>query len=256
MAVTVTKLDGQNTGLRLLGQTSVSVLSLHLTSGEVTSDYLEDEDCLLLKQFALNLFKIVPVSARPASAIGLLNRLCAVSPADASVLTLTASVSTGIATLTASVAASPASLLLTIPFSASGGVMQGMVTTNASNGGGGGGGGDTLLFSSDEALNNGDVVARTPTGKVRRADCTDPDRLPAIGLVTGRNEDGRYIVQVTGIAPAGLYFVGSQPAVYVGEDGRLTSDVSSLTNVQLFGFWVSSTTFVIHVDPRVFVRST
>ena len=56
MAVSVTRIDGQNVGLRLLGQTSVSVLSLNLTSGVVTSPYLTTGDCTILQTFALRLF--------------------------------------------------------------------------------------------------------------------------------------------------------------------------------------------------------
>lgn len=254
MSAVTTRLDGQNVGVRLLGQTSISVLSLHLTTGDVTSTFFTPADCAIFKQFATRLFAIVPVSARPASAIGLLSRLCAVSPADASTLTLTASVSAGVATLNASVLVSPASLILTMPYSADGGVLPGIVTTNASSGGGGQPSGDTILVWSDEELEMGDAVARTPTGRVRQADADDLTRLPAIGMVTGREEDGRYQVQVTGVAPPALYFAGSQSAIYVGLSGKLTSQIKGLSNVQLFGHWLNDTTFVVNIDPRILRR--
>ena len=88
MSVSVTRIDGQNVGLRLLGQTSVQVMTLNLTTGDVDSQYLTTQDLQTLRQFAQRLLATVPVSARSAASIGLLSRLCAVSPADASTVTL------------------------------------------------------------------------------------------------------------------------------------------------------------------------
>ena len=255
MSVATTIIDGQNVGLRLLGQTSVSVLSLNLNTGDVSSDFVGAHDCEVLKLFALRLFAIVPKSSRAAGALGLLSRLVAVSPADASTLTLTASVTSGVATLVAAVAASPAALILTIPHSITGGIMPGIVTTNASSGGGGGGAGSTFTALSDDALSIGDAVSRIwTTGKVRKADARYEDRMPAVGLVIEQKGPREYVMQVSGVAPQGLYFSGSETTLFVGEEGRLVNRPTDLKYVQTFGFWLTSSTFTLHINPTLLVR--
>jgi hypothetical protein len=252
MAVTVTRLDGQNVGLRLLGQVSVNALSLNLTTGDVSSAFFNAEDCRILKQFALSLFQIVPVSARSAASIGLLARLCAVSPADASTLTLTSSVSQGVATLVASVTASPASLLLTIPFSPSGGLVPGMVTSNAQ--GGGTSGNSYIVLPYEGPLDVGDAVVRSPTtGRVRRADPWVETLMPAIGIAVDW-EGGDVKVQLDGIV-GGLYAATAQPLLFVGENGRLVPIADVIPRVQMMGYWLDSSRFKLNIDPRAFIRA-
>jgi hypothetical protein len=253
MSVTVTRLDGQNVGLRLLGQVSVNVLSLDLTSGAVQSDFFSTEDCRVLQQFATALFQIVPVSARSAASIGLLTRLCSVSPADASTLTLTSTVSRGVATLSATVAVSPASLILTIPFSPNGGIVPGMMTSNAS-GGGGGGADSTVILPYSGTLDLGDAVVRNAaTGRVRRADPWSETLMPAIGIVVRWDESGDPVIQTDGIV-TGLYGSGTAPLLFVGEGGRLVPISDGLPRVQMMGYWLDSTKFKLNIDPRVLVR--
>jgi len=251
MAVTATRLDGQNVGIRLLGQVSAGVISLNLTTGDVVSPYFGEEDCRILRQFALSLFRVVPVSARPGAAIGLLSRLCAVSPADSSTLTLTAAVSQGVATLTANVTASPASLLLTIPFAPAGGAMPGMVTTNAQ---GASGGNSYITLPYEGPLLLGDAVVRMPTtGRVRRADPWTESLMPAIGIVVEWSS-GEAQIQLDGIV-SGLYGATAQPLLFVGENGRLVPIADAIPRVQMMGYWLDSSRFKLNIDPRAFIRA-
>jgi hypothetical protein len=253
MAVSVTRIDGQNVGLRLLGQTSVSVLSLNLTSGVVTSPYLTTGDCTILQTFALRLFQTVPVSARAAAAIGLLSRLCAVSPADASTVTLSASVAAGVATLTASIAASPASLIMTLPYAMSGGIMP-------SSGGGGSGpptpSNDSNLVNVTvgEPLGVGQLVATT-SGVALLTNPSDPTRMPCVGMVEAVVDALTVTVRVAGVktglsglTPGRVYFAGT------GGSSTLTPSSTPGDIVQAVGFSVSSSDFAVALSGVVTVR--
>lgn len=256
MAVTVTQIDGQNVGLRLLGQTSVQPLALNLTTGEVTSAYIPAETLPILQGFALKLFQTVPVSARSAAAIGLLSRLCAVSPADASTVALTATVASGVATLTASITASPGTLLLTVPYSPSGGVMP------SSGGGGGAPGpgedGSTVSVPRGEAVVLGNAVYVTNTGTAFKADASAASTMPCVGIVqeaTDPDNAANCIIRCAGIltglgglTPGSIYF-----ADYAG--GITASPPNnSGDRVQAVGFAVSATTLAVALSGVVTVR--
>ncbi len=243
MAVSVTRLDQQNVGLRLLGQTSVSVLSVDLTTGVATSAYFSGPDLLTLRQFALSIFQIVPKTSRNAAALGILSRLCAVSAADTSTVTVAASVAAGVATLTASVTASPASLILTIPYAQAGGVMP----ASGGGGGGGGGGADTNLVNAvpGEALAVGDWVALT-TGTALKTDPTVVNRMPCVGVVEAVVDAGTVTVRVAGVfnaaaglTPGRIYYAGSGGAVVYPPPS------ASGSSSQAVGLAVSSTEIVV-----------
>ena len=247
MAVTVTQLDSQNVGLRLQAQTSVQPLSLHLTTGVVTSSYLSDETCVLLRTFALSLFRAVPASARPAGAIGLLSRLCAVSAADASVVTLSAAVSVGVATLTATIESSPGTLILTTPYAQTGGVMF-------SAGGGGSpvppspSGDDTNLITiSAFDVDVGTLVRIDPdSGDAEPADCRYADFMPCVGVVESIVDATHVTVRVggrysgfNGLAVGKIYFVGQSGELC------LTAPIIAGQVVQPFGFALTETTLAV-----------
>lgn len=248
MAVTVTQIDGQNVGLRLLAQTSVSALSLNLTTGVVTSTYLSAETCSILREFALKLFLTVPASARAGAAIGLLQRLCAVSPADASALTLNALVTGGVATLVATIASSPGTLILTTPYAQMGGVMF------ASGGGGSTpspptpSGDDTNLLEVPCFQVPVGTIVRidSDSGDAEPADCTDIDFMPAVGVVEEIVDATHAKVRIggrfsgfSGLTPGKIYFVG--------EDGELTITPPIISGhiVQPFGFSLTETTIAV-----------
>ena len=254
MAVSVTQIDGQNTGLRLLGQTSASPLSLNLTTGEVTSAYLPSETLPILQQFALRLFQTVPASSRNAAAIGLMSRLCAVSPADASTVTLSATVSAGVATLVAEIPASPATIILTVPYAPSGGVMP-------SSGGGGGSGPPTpgndsnLIEVPGTGLGAGELVSLDGAGSAQLADNTDQLHLPCVGIVDSVKDAATVIVRVAGIktglsglTPGRIYFVGELGAL------ALTPPIVPGTYIQPIGFSLSSSTLAVAPATALTVR--
>lgn len=253
MAVNVTRIDGQNVGLRLLGQTTVQVMALNLTTGEVTSAYLTGDDKRTLTQFALRLLPTVPVSARTAAALGLTSRLIAVSAADASTVTLSASVATGVATLTASIAASPATLILTLPYTMTGGIMP-------SSGGGGSGpptpGDDSNLVEvPGTGLGVGELVRVDASGDAQLADHNSAADMPCIGIVDSIKDAATIIVRVggvktglSGLTPGRIYFVGELGAL------TLTPPSTPGTYVQAIGFSVSSSSFAVAPSTALSVR--
>jgi len=132
MAITATRLDGQNVGLRLSGGTTVvDVLTVNVSTGASTSTYLKAVDLIVITAAAKKLFDLVPLSER--STVTFLARLITVSPADDSSLTLTAVAGAGTITLRATTGASPASIIVHVPYSTGGLIAWGI---GASSGGG------------------------------------------------------------------------------------------------------------------------
>jgi hypothetical protein len=250
MAVTITQIDGQNTGLRLTGQLSIDALSLNLTTGDVTSGYIPAIDLPILRQFALRLFAAVPPSARPAGAVGLLNRLCAVSPADASTITLTASLAGDVATLVATVAAAPASIILTVPFAPSGGVMPGLPA------GGSGPSTDTSLTTVllSEALNPGDPVAlQAGFGVLARAD--NVARMPAVGVIDSLIDPTTARVRVAGVFGSGAGYTAGA-IHFVSSTGTISSTppVTAGHLVQGIGFGFDASTLAVAPSTAMTIR--
>lgn len=256
MAVTVTQLDSQNVGLRLQAQTSVQPLSLHLTTGVVTSSYLSPETCTLLRTFALSLFRVVPASARPAGAIGLLSRLCAVSAADASVITLSATVSVGVATLTATIESSPGTLILTTPYSQTGGVMfasgSGASPTPPTPSGD-----DTnLVIVPAFDLDVGTLVRiDSDSGDAVPSDCRFESDMPCVGVVESIVDATHVAVRVAGRYTGFDGLVAGQ-IYFVGESGGLSLTPPIITGqiVQPFGFALTETTLAVAPATALSVR--
>jgi hypothetical protein len=256
MAVTATQLDGQNVGLRLQAQTTVRPLSLNLTTGEVTSDYLSQETCVILRQFALSLFRVVPATARAAGAVGLLSRLCAVSPADESTVTLSASVSVGVATLIATIDESPGTVLLTTPYAVTGGVMP-------SSGGGASPtpptppGADTNLVTVPAfGVPVGTLVRIDPdSGDAEPADCRYEDFMPCVGVVESVVDATHVSVRVGG-RYAGFNALQVGKIYYVGQSGNLslTPPIIGGQVVQAFGFALTETTLAVAPSTALTVR--
>lgn len=134
MAITATRLDGQNVGLRLSGGTTVAdVLTVNVSTGASSSAYLKAVDLIVITAAAKKLFDLVPLAER--STVTFLARLITVSPADDASLTLTAVAGAGTITLRATVGVSPANVILHVPYSTGGLIAWGI---GASSGGGGG----------------------------------------------------------------------------------------------------------------------
>jgi hypothetical protein len=257
MSVSVTRIDGQNVGLRLLGQTSVQVLTLDLTTGEVGSNYLTLIDLANLEQFAIRLLPTVPVSARSAAAIGLLSRLCAISPADAATVSLSASVVSGVATLTASITASPATLIMTLPYAPSGGIMPSSGGSSSPSPPTPGSDGSTISVLRGESLSIGDCVS-TQTGAALKCSPSDTAKMPCVGIVeraVDPDNAANCIVRCAGLL---LGLGGLTPGVvyFAGAGGSLVSTPPSTSGdrVQAVGFSVSSTALAVALSGVVSVR--
>lgn len=253
MAVAVTQIDAQNVGLRLLGQTNVNVLTLNLATGKVESPYLLQPIKDDLQVFAGRLFQTVPVSARAAGALGLLSRLCAISPADSSVVTTTAVVSSGIATLNASIRASPGTIILTMPFAMTGGIMP---TGGSSSSPGPGPGTDGNVIEADVFdVDTLDVVRIGLDGTAERADCGDPSSMPAIGVVQEILSPGRALIRVAGVID-GFPLLEAGRIHFVGQAGTITPFPPAIAGnmVQAIGFAISSTTLAVAPSTAITMR--
>lgn len=166
MAISASRLDGQNIGLRLTGGTTVvDVLTVNTTTGTATSSYLSKVDLAVVSTAARLLFGLVPVSER--STVTLLTRLVTVAPADDATLTLTAVAGVGTITLRATTGASPANLVIHIPHSTGGLVAWGVGTS----GGGGGGAVNSVTASAPLTSSGGanpdiSITAGSSAGEV------------------------------------------------------------------------------------------
>jgi hypothetical protein len=254
MSVVTTTIDGQNTGLRLLGQTSVVPLTLDLTTGAVTSEYLPDNDCTILQRYALNLFQLVPKTARGAAAVGLLSRLCAVSPADASTVTLTATVSLGVASLVATVASSPASLILTVPFSPAGGVMPGMPSSSTPAPPTPGDDSNLVEVILGDSLVAGQPIVMV-AGLARLARADTAARMPCMGIIDSLVNEGVAIVRVGGMTSA-VSGLTAGKIHFLSESGTIvtTPPATPGSTVQALGFAFDSSTFAVAPSTALSVR--
>lgn len=118
-----------------------------------------------------------------------------------------------------------------------------------------GGGSDSNVFSalSDESLVVGMWVAAGGIDVVR-ADASDVDRLPAIGVVTSVNLDGSYNVRVGGVA-SGMPGAFTLRTLYVGPDGYAAQSASGLGNVQAVGVWLGNGKINVNPAPQYIARS-
>lgn len=167
MAITATRLDGQNVGLRLSGGTTVAdVLTVNVSTGASSSAYLKAVDLIVITAAAKKLFDLVPLAER--STVTFLARLITVSPADDATLTLTAVAGVGTITLRATVGVSPANIIIHVPYSTGGLIAWGI---GASGGGGGGGAVNAVTASPPLASSGGanpdiSVIAGSSVGDV------------------------------------------------------------------------------------------
>ena len=190
MAITATRLDGQNVGLHLTGgSTVVNVLSVNLLTGEAASAYLTSVDLSIVQSAAVALFQTVPEGQRATSTF--LTRLVTVAPADGNTITLSISTVGDIATLVATLSATPASIILHIQHSISGYVAWGVGFAT--------GGGPPPPASSDKtfAANclagdavgacvyiSGASVGAVP--QVRTCDPSNETKMPAVGIIVSK----------------------------------------------------------------------
>jgi hypothetical protein len=165
VAITASRLDGQNIGLRLTGGTTVAdVLTVNTTTGAASSSYLSKVDLAVVSAAARLLFGLVPVSER--STVTMLTRLVTVAPADNATLTLTSVAGVGTITLRATTGASPANLVIHIPHSTGG-----LVAWGVGSAGSGGGAVNAVTASAPLASSGGanpdiSITAGSSAGEV------------------------------------------------------------------------------------------
>lgn len=225
MAITATRLDGQNVGLRLTGgSTVVNVFTVNLVTGEATSAYLTSVDLSIIQSAAVALFQSVPAGERATTTF--LTRLATVAPADNNAITLSISTAGDLATLVATEAATPANLVIHVQHSISGYVAWGI--------GFGTGGGPPPPASSDKTFSAnclaGDAVGAcvyvtgASVGGVIQVGTCDPAneiKMPAIGIITAKSSATDCTVQrfaVADLTGSGVAFVPASRA-FVGFTG-------------------------------------
>jgi hypothetical protein len=231
MAITATRLDGQNIGLRLTGgSTSVNVITVNLLTGETVSPYLSSVDLSLVQSAAVALFQSVPAGER--ATVTFLTRLITVAPADDNTLTLSLLGGGSSATLVATVSATPANLVLHVQHSISGYVAWGV---GVSTGGGppppvtnnfvfsatcsaGNAVGDCVYFSGPEV---GGVA------QVGKADPSDIAKMPAVGVILSKTSATDCTVQRLGrldLTGSAVSFTFGQ-RLFVGLSGQIDPTV-------------------------------
>lgn len=222
MAITATRLDGQNVGLRLTGgSTVVNVLTVNLTTGEATSAYLTTVDLSIVQSAAVALFQTIPAGERATTTF--LTRLVTVAPADNNTITLSISTVGDLATLVATLSATPANIVLHVQHSISGYVAWGVGFAT--------GGGPPPPSSSDKTFSAnclaGDAVGAcvyvtgaSVGGVPQVATCNPADetKMPAVGIIVSKASATDATVQRFAIAdlsgsaavlvPAARAFVG------------------------------------------------
>lgn len=189
MAITSSRLDGQNVGLHLTGgSTVVNVLTVNLVTGEASSAYLTSVDLSIVQSAAVALFQTVPVGQRATATF--LTRLVTVAPADSNTITLSITTVGSAATLVATVSATPASIVLHVQHSISGYVAWGVgFATGAA----------PPPSSSDKTFSanclagdalgacvyvTGASVAGVP--QVATCDPSDETKMPAVGIIVAK----------------------------------------------------------------------
>lgn len=190
MAITATRLDGQNVGLRLTGgSTVVNVFTVNLVTGEATSSYLTSVDLSIIQSAAVALFQMVPLAER--ATVTFLTRLVTVAPADSNTITLSISTAGNLATLVATESATPANLVIHVQHSISGYVAWGVGFDT--------GGGPPPPSSSDKTF-SADCLAGDAVGacvyvtgasvagvmQVATCDPADETKMPAVGIIVSK----------------------------------------------------------------------
>lgn len=227
MAITATRLDGQNVGLHLTGgSTVVNIFTVDLLTGEAFSSYLTSVDLSIVQSAAVALFQTVPVGQRATSTF--LTRLVTVAPADDNTITLSISTAGNLATLVATLSATPASIVLHIQHSISGYVAWGVGF--ATGGGPPPPPSNNFVFSAVCSAGNavGDCVYVSGpevggTAQVAKADPSTIAKMPAVGVIVDKTTPTTCTVQRLGrvdltggafsFTPGNRLFVGLSGAV-------------------------------------------
>ena len=142
MAITPLRLDGQNLGFQTTGADPISVLSLDVSTGVVTSAYLTALDIQNLKPAVTELFSLVPLANRAANALGLLERLITVASAGSATIVLSTTNVGNVYTLVATPSAA-AYLTAHLPFTPDGNIAWAVGLSGA------GGGGAALVYNEE-----------------------------------------------------------------------------------------------------------
>lgn len=262
MAITSTRLDGQNVGLQLTGGSTVAnVFTVNLVTGETSSPYLTSVDLSFTQMAAQALFQFVPVGQRGTATF--LTRLITVAPADNNTLTLSISLAGDLATLVATVSATPAYLVLHIQHSISGYVAWGVGVST--------GGGPppaptnpfTLAANCPAGAAVGDCVyiSAPDVGSVTQVATCDPStvaKMPAIGIILSKATLTDCTIQRLGrvdLTGAGFSFTGGA-RLFVALNGKVSQTVPSPAvspsgHVYMQPLGVASAAEVVELNPSM-----
>lgn len=236
MAVTSKPVDGQNQALIFPAVEAANVYTLDIVTGAVTSALLPASWLYTLSQNAKKLFAVTTTAQRQSA--GFLSRLVAFGSLDATTITVTASVAGNVATLVATPDAAT-SLLVALPYSASGGFSTGQTYPVV-----GGGGGTGTVMPGDLGLSrftgtvgpgvvaNKLVSIEQATGLLVLSDNRDVLRMPCSGVYQLDSAGQPCIRGLGEAAIPGSYTAGAE--VFVGHDGEATSTPPAAGEVTQF----------------------
>jgi hypothetical protein len=236
MAVTATPLDGQNQALVFSASEAANVFSLNVVTGAVTSSLLPATWLYNLSKNAKKLFAVTSTAQRQSAAF--LSRLVSLGSVDATVIAVSASVVGDVATLVATPEAAT-TMLVALPYSASGGFSVGQTYPVVSGSGGGG-----TVTAADLGLSrftgtidpsvavNKLVSVQQVTGILVLSDNRDVLRMPCSGVYQLDSAGQPCIRGLGEAAIPGSYAAGAE--VFVGHDGEATSTPPAAGEVTQF----------------------
>jgi len=115
--------------------------------------------------------------------------------------------------------------------------------------------GSNFSATAGEPLIAGMFAARSPDGiSVIRADATDLNRMPAVGMVTEVKSDGSVMMQAHGPV-ASIIPATSDKLLFVGANGFPVGNAIGLKYVQPVGVWGESDTLILSITPTMTVKA-
>jgi hypothetical protein len=263
LAIEVRPINGSVLAFRTTAPTaSVTLLALDLTTGEVVSDYFNEEQLRDLSETAKSVLAVIEPEDRASASQGFVSRLLPISSLDAGTVSLDVNGGDGTVALAQVAVAGTRYFAVQFPHS----IIGSMGFGSGDGGGQGGQGTDviitpsspTLVGTSPDMLVPGMLVARNRSGTgFVRADASNVQRMPALGLVTKVADGGTgpiYTIQTSGPI-SNIFTATGDFTLFTGLDGYPTGNVAPLTYVQPIGNWLATSTLNFNPAPSVTIKS-
>lgn len=234
--------------------TSVTLCELDLESGNVSSLYFSFDQRWNIAESARSLLKVVDPEDRELAAHGIMSRLITVASIDSGLSSIIVGVNSGIATAHVEVSGTryfavhfPHSLVGGLGFSGGDAAVLTSGTVVSSE--------NSFVTTSPDILRRGMMVARNKAGAgVLRADASDPNRMPAIGMVAEVDSvDGTYVIQTGGLV-AGLFAATPDATMFVGLNGYPTGNILPLSYVQPIGTWAGPSLMNLNLATQLTIK--